>query len=289
MAKKKVLYIVGTGRSGSTLLEITLGNSKDIFDAGELVRFFKKEGKPHGFSEESDNFMFWQKISDLFFSIYPNVSYSELYRLCNKIEYHKQFIRNLLQLKNKSLTSQYEKIINDLFNVIFSQIEEDWLIDSSKYPGRALALERYLNYEVYYIYLIRNPKGVVKSLGKKNIEQYSQSFLSANIYYFIINLYANIIKVLIPKRRFISVKYENFIYDPIKELRRIERKFDINMYKPCHILKTNSPLKPGLLFDGNRIRMNSEIYLKRSNVKFKKNFKNILTDLVNGIWYYTVK
>ena len=37
-ARPKILYIVGAGRSGSTILDIALGNSPEICSSGELVR-----------------------------------------------------------------------------------------------------------------------------------------------------------------------------------------------------------------------------------------------------------
>ena len=36
-ARPKILYIVGAGRSGSTILDIALGNSPEICSSGELV------------------------------------------------------------------------------------------------------------------------------------------------------------------------------------------------------------------------------------------------------------
>ena len=42
-----IIYIIGSGRSGTTLLDILLGNGNNIFSAGELNRFTKRNGIPH--------------------------------------------------------------------------------------------------------------------------------------------------------------------------------------------------------------------------------------------------
>jgi hypothetical protein len=36
----QVFYIASAGRSGSTLLDIILGNSKEVFSCGELTNLF---------------------------------------------------------------------------------------------------------------------------------------------------------------------------------------------------------------------------------------------------------
>jgi len=285
MITKKIIYILGTGRSGSTLLEIAIGNSDNIFDAGELVRYFKKNGIPNGFSENSDNFLFWKKVSEDFFTKYPEETYENLYNIASYFEYHSNFLLNLLGIMSRNKIKYYKQIINDFYQSIYNNVNEEWIIDASKYPGRALTLEKYLNAQVYFIYLIRNPKGVIKSFRKKDLEQPSQSFISANIYYFIINLYARLTQLIIPNKRFITVKYENFIKNPVKELTKIQNKFNIDLSKSCELIENKRPLKIGYLFDGNRIRLNSEINLQKSNFYYKKNIKNFFVDLINGIWY----
>src|SRR4051812_9425114 len=45
-ARPKLLYVLGTGRSGSTILGIALGNCEGIFYAGELHLWLGRAGKP---------------------------------------------------------------------------------------------------------------------------------------------------------------------------------------------------------------------------------------------------
>ncbi|HEX4467726.1 MAG TPA: hypothetical protein VH025_11110, partial [Solirubrobacteraceae bacterium] len=42
----KVLYVMGAGRSGSTILGVMLGNCEGIFYAGELDKWLPREGRP---------------------------------------------------------------------------------------------------------------------------------------------------------------------------------------------------------------------------------------------------
>ncbi len=282
----KVIYIIGAGRSGSTILEVALGNSENIFDAGELVRFFKLGGKPHGFSPESDNYKFWLNIGENFKSRINQKNISDLSDLTISIEYHSGFFKNLFHVRSKKKVKEYKSIVNSFFEVLSENIEEPIILDGSKYPGRALALYRSLDWPVYFIYMKRNPKGVVQSFGQKNVEQPSKSFLMANLYYFAVNFLATIVKWIVPKSRFMSVKYENFIKTPEEEITKIQKKFNIDLSKSINLIRNDKPLKVGHLFDGNRIRLKDEIIIQKQNIKYRFNFKNLVTDFVNGIWYY---
>ena len=46
LAKPKVIYVMGAGRSGSTILGVTLGNCADVFFAGELDKWLPRGGEP---------------------------------------------------------------------------------------------------------------------------------------------------------------------------------------------------------------------------------------------------
>ncbi|MCZ6675379.1 MAG: hypothetical protein O7C75_20815, partial [Verrucomicrobia bacterium] len=62
MQKIKVIYIMGTGRCGGTILGILLGNLKDIFYAGELAFWHKFKGVPKTDNEEV--LKFWLNFKD---------------------------------------------------------------------------------------------------------------------------------------------------------------------------------------------------------------------------------
>ncbi len=44
----KIIYIMGAGRSGSTILDILLGNGEDILSCGKLRWYVAKQGIPSG-------------------------------------------------------------------------------------------------------------------------------------------------------------------------------------------------------------------------------------------------
>ena len=67
-SKKKVVMIGGAGRSGSTLLDLILGNTPHTYSCGEIVRLFRPYKKTHinfekNWSHNID-YEFWHRIKD---------------------------------------------------------------------------------------------------------------------------------------------------------------------------------------------------------------------------------
>src|SRR5258708_3001996 len=59
-AKPKVIYVMGAGRTGSTILGVLLGNCADIFYAGELDKWLMREGVPKRGGAERTRF--WDTV-----------------------------------------------------------------------------------------------------------------------------------------------------------------------------------------------------------------------------------
>ena len=234
-----IIYILGTGRTGTTLLGIALSNNNNIFDTGEILKFIKLKGVPHGFNERSDNYKFWQRIyRQLGLKIEINET---LESIIHRREYHKYFIKNLFFNRNNV---RYKDYINNFFDVLEDEIDESIVIDSSKYPGRAMALENNLsaNHNAYYVYIKRNPISVANSFAKKGVEQPSKSFLASNLYYFIVNLCCNIFLITINKEKKITIKYEDFIAKPEQVLDEIQMKFNMDLSNSIELIKNNKEL-----------------------------------------------
>lgn len=259
----KIIYIMGCGRSGSTLLGILLGNNKAVFDAGEIIKFPELRGRPHGFSEDTPNFQFWKAVEKEMF-LKEKFEYGRLFAVSRNIEAHVRFVLYYLGFLPRKLIREYTSYINALFATVFDRINERVIIDSSKYPGRALALNNCFSGDLYIIYLQRNLSGVVKSFQKRNVEQSSKSILNAVIYYFVISFFCKFVELRIDKSRFIRIKYEDLIVKPEAELLRIQNKFSIDLSESIVKARNNDSFKTGYIFEGNRIRLNEEIKLRQS-------------------------
>ena len=292
-SKKKIIYIMGAGRSGTTLFDILLGNSEEIFSAGEVYKFPKLKGCPHGFDENTNHFKFWKKVEQSFFAKFNGKGdYDSLSKLSKQIEFHRGFIPAFLGIQSKKKSSLYKQYVNHFFSSVFENIDKPVIVDSSKYPLRALALYRHSDHEINFIYLQRNPVEVVNSFFQKEIEQPSKNFLSANFYYFIINMMCRWVlkkiqgsKLSAYKPKVVVIKYNNLIANPIVELQKIQSAFEIDLSKTILKIENNQPLHTGLLFEGNRIRLSEAITFNSGKKIYKRKFRDYFTAFFNSCWW----
>ena len=60
--RPRVAYVMGSGRSGSTILGVTLGNCAGIFYAGELDAWLRTSGVPP--QNGAERARFWGAVAD---------------------------------------------------------------------------------------------------------------------------------------------------------------------------------------------------------------------------------
>ena len=67
----KVIYIMGYGRSGSTFMDILLGNHKDFISVGALSNFFDWEINDGicACHQSFNNCQFWKKVKEGFYHL----------------------------------------------------------------------------------------------------------------------------------------------------------------------------------------------------------------------------
>ena len=220
LLRKTIVYIIGAGRSGTSLLDIVLGNGEGISSCGELARYFALWGIPHQYPEESEKALFWRQFKSRFESKFTGeVDYNEMYRLERKFEYHSSFFRNYFG-SNPETFKVYLDNLEKVYATAFEMIDDYVIVDSSKYPARALSLTKLKDYNLKFIYLRRHPVSVVNSFAKEEIEQKSKSWLGANAYYFGAN-FLSTVAIYELKKNFpvYMLRYEDFIESTEDELR----------------------------------------------------------------------
>ncbi|MDX2246611.1 MAG: sulfotransferase [Bacteroidia bacterium] len=280
MNRKKIIYIIGAGRSGTTLLDVALGNAGNVFSCGELNRYPVREGIPTGFQNAPERLAFWSHFTENF---QKNHDLKKQAILHDEFEYHKGLVKRLLGSSRKAKYEEYQQFLRDFYTKLFDSIEESVVVDSSKYPGRALGISDALPYEIDYIYIKRDPVSVVESFAKTDVYLPPKGWLQANVYYFLVNTLCKIvIGKLKRKHKVLEIKYEDFIESPEKVMEVIQQKLKIDLTTAIKKIKNDEYLKVGELFEGNSMRIDPQIKLKRSKQKaHRKNLRNSVTRLLN--------
>lgn len=282
----KIIYIIGAGRSGTTILDILLGNGKDILSCGELNRFVVREGVPTYWCHRKNSppFLFWKNIKDKLMAKFPDgIDFSELKKISKRYEHHAGFFR---KSANKEDFNHYRQFIVKFYETLFENVEQSIIVDSSKYPSRAIKLANILPYEMKFIYLKRDPRGVVHSLSKKGLPVGYKPWFSANLFYFTVNLLCQLaVNRLKRKHQVVEIKYEDLITKPLDTLTIIQNKLQIDLEPVLEKVKKDEFLTIGPLFEGNTIRMKEQLKLEVKPPIFPGTFKNFLTRFINLIIY----
>ena len=261
-----VYYIAGAGRSGSTLLDIVLGNLGENFSMGEMINFVQNglvDNEYCSCGKRVFDCEFWSKVASkwekertLSLSEYKNIQWKYLR---NK--------RTLHSIWNYWFPSDdYKKLISDttkLYRIVFEVSEKKIIIDSSKNPQYILLLKK-TDLPLKIIHIKRNFNNVLKSTRKtlkkdpkKGIEETikPQSITYSFLNWFTTNILV-VLFTLFDKR--ILINYEDFINNPLSTIVKIQKlnKMDIE------ILKNRGPFKPKHIVAGGRVRMSKEVIIK---------------------------
>jgi hypothetical protein len=195
-----VLFIMGTARSGSTLLGTLLGEADGLFFAGELCDW------PHldGVSTVPHSQLFWDRVRS---HIGPLPAGSANFK---RLFEHPAGIVNRIGHRREG--PRYERLTLEVLKAVAKESGRLTVVDSSHYPRRALALRRLLGPEkVRLVFLVRRPSFVAQSFRKSG----DKGVIQANLYMMVVSVLAWLTYLTHPRANRTIVSYENMIKDPL--------------------------------------------------------------------------
>jgi len=238
-----VIYIVGLGHSGSTLLDLIIGSSKKCIGLGELDglrEFIRGKGESDRGNKAAES-KFWSPVAKKFCEeeIKP-------YNLSMK----KNFEVLLHMLLGFPVKDRYKT--QKLFKKIFKRAKEEkptikYILDSSKDERHLVYLNENENINVKVIHLIRDGRGVVNSHERRGLNWF-EAFSKWLLRTLWTKLYLN----RIDKERKITVSYDLFAQKPKKYIKKINKEFNLDINEDNFIEEVNK--EPSYRFAGNAMR-----------------------------------
>lgn len=267
----KVIYIAGYGRSGSTVLDIVLGNHSQITSLGEAAFLFDEWDVPSrrcSCAKPYRECMFWR---DLFVNRLPSPDAAPLRR---RVESLSAIPRLLLRLVAPTDIKAYRSSQKMLFEYVISRADKPIVVDSSKTArataGRFFALSRIAGEDVYVLHLVRNGLATMESvlLGSNwAIEGYipprKWPAIRAAIGWVSSNVCASVLGRLIGPKRYMLLRYEDFLAEPTMTLRRIGRFAGFDSQELACRLDNDEYFQVGHNVGGNRVRLQGRIRLRK--------------------------
>jgi hypothetical protein len=156
------------------MLERILGEMPGIVNVGELIDLFRRARSDErcGCGQEFISCPFWSGIGNRAFGGWDTGSLSAANRLQGKVARQRRLPRLLAgRMAGRGFRadlSAYGDYHAKLYRAIAAEAGAEYVVDSSKWPVQALALAR-AGIDVRVIHLVRDPRGVAYSLGKKQL------------------------------------------------------------------------------------------------------------------------
>jgi hypothetical protein len=168
-----VVYIAGSGRSGSTLLERALGEIPGFVNVGELIDLFRRDASRAercGCGRHFADCEFWDGVGKRAFGGWGSRRTAEIHPLQRRVARQRAMPRlAALPLAGRGFradAARYGACYAALYQAICEQAGADCVVDASKWPVQALALWR-AGVDVRVIHLVRDVRGVAHSLTKR--------------------------------------------------------------------------------------------------------------------------
>lgn len=228
-AKLKLLYIAGNGRSGSTLLDVILGQVPGFFPVGEVRNVWDYglvENRPCGCGAAFGDCGVWSRILGGVGTHPPADAVAG---------WRERFAQTKRLLPMLLAPGRYERgaspdldayldVLEQLYHAIARETGSDVVVDSSKWPTYGFLLDRIPSIDLHVLHLVRDPRACAFSWTRRKegepgrlLDQQGPIYTTS--YWMVWN---PTVRHLWRRRagRYLFVRYEDFVREPQRVIRK---------------------------------------------------------------------
>jgi UDP-N-acetylglucosamine transferase subunit ALG13 len=263
----RVLYIGGAGRSGSTLLDLVLGQIPGVFAAGELKYIWERgvrDNRLCGCGERFHSCPFWTAVGERAFGGWSGIDVDELLDLERAVDSHVRI--PLMRWPGlwppyASRFEQFIQVATRLYTAIAEVSNAAVVVDSTKRPSSAFLLSRIPALDLRFVQLVRDSRGVAFSWSKRVKRPDAPGFMPrydpvrASARWIGNNsLFPVLARLGVPGVR---IRYEALVTAPKREIERIVRHSGAAVAAEAldFLDESTIELKPNHIVAGNPLRL----------------------------------
>jgi hypothetical protein len=250
--KPKVIYVMGAGRSGSTIVGVALGNCADVFFAGELDKWLPRGGEPK--LRDARRVEFWDKVRERV----GDTADLAAGRPHRNLERSSALLRLGRRSARRRLRGSYLNAMGKLYDAIAATADASYVVDTSHYPLRARELQSLSSIDLYLMLLVRRPGDVVASFAKDDVVERRFDPLTTRVYLLLTYLLSSSVFLKQPHERRFVLFYEDLLEDPQGVLRALLGQIGSGATVP-----DLTHLTTGVALHGNRLIDAPVVSLKR--------------------------
>lgn len=230
----RLLYIAGNGRSGSTILNVVLGQLPGFFTVGEVTRVWERgvmENQPCGCGARFRDCAIWQAVFARAFGGFDGVDAARMATLRDRHCLTKR-IPGLMWRRDHGPSSspdleEYLAATRSLYRAIGYVSGSEVIVDASKWPAYGYLLDRSPGFDLSVVHLVRDPRAAAFSwrrvkesgAGRHLLRQHP---LRSTAYWMVWNTAIPYFWRR-PGKKYALLTYESFVVDPQHRIEEILR------------------------------------------------------------------
>lgn len=251
-AGTNVLFIGGSGRSGTTLLARVIGQIPGFWTVGEVRELWRDrvgQNRLCGCGEVFADCSFWQRVGDEAFGGWSNVDRAAVEAMVGSLNWAGAFKVLRPGGREPLGSSELGEALSRLYSAISAAAGGATIVDTSKGPPYGVALSSVPGIDFQAVHIVRDSRGVANSWLKEIPRPMTTGRLLrshklsavASTRWWVHNMEMELLGRRVPMAR---IRYESFAQDPAAETLRVLRELD-------------RPVDPGALqfLDGNSAKL----------------------------------
>lgn len=284
VGRTKVLFIAGSGRSGSTLLDNVLGQLDGYCSGGEL-RYVWERGlvanRLCGCGRHLRDCQTWHDIFDRAFGGMDQIDGREMVELQRR----GTRARHLPKMLLSSCSSRPELLLrrlNDfpdrvarLYHAISTVSGSEVVVDSSKLPAYGYVLGRIPSIDLFVVHLVRDPRAAAYSWSRRKLQpdrgsvgyMERQSPLKSSLLWDLWNVTSEVMWAGRPQR-YLRLHYEDFVERPRESVARILALVGDDRQVPGFLDERSAELRTNHSAAGNPNRLSSGVVALRLDTQW---------------------
>jgi len=218
-------------------------------------------------------------VTKEYLNSFPSNDIEKISKELSEIEKTKNYFKLRKFIKNKDdnyvrqLLDTYLKHTEKLYESISKVSGKNIIVDSSRLPGRLLALSLSTKIEIFPIYIIRDPRGVINSLIRKDFRNFGEirnSTFKHILTWNVKNLLSLDSVKKLNSHDTLYLLYKNFTRNPARIFEKIKKSLNCTLNYEEKNGKVSLYLEPGHVFTGNRSRHDTGKITITEDVKWKQ-------------------
>jgi len=265
----RIVFIMGVGRSGSTLLDTILGNHPDMEGVGELCNISENGWIANRYcacGQRVNNCPFWSEVRREWAERTGTGNEYRYASLIRALEKRRAWLGRLAQeiRRGSSRVQEYLELTKALFEGIKIASGKSIIVDSSKRASRALLLSQIPEVDLHVIHLVRDVRGVVWSKKKSfpineraglSKGEVPQSSVRSSLAWNLVNVVDEWTRRRLFAPKSIRVRYEDCVAHPKETLPQIGRLIDVDLSELAEAIVAGEQMEIGHTISGNYMRM----------------------------------